>query len=452
MLSLAISIGCQDSVSSSDPALSDSGAQNMASFDSGSEVADSGHADLGIVADATVDDAGPEVCSAGGTACPNGEVCLGEECSCIVALHGNLYLRTDGTVVSWAIGTPIVVTTTTGATLTDVTEIYDGSHHGCALRSDSSVWCWPSSSLGNATGQLGNGSIVDRTSTDALLRATAVLTANDSPLTNAAHLPTGSSRGYLARNTCAVMGDGSLRCWGSADSSGGGGGTLFNDGVPGSRPFAVEIMGATSTQLTGVTAVSLGARHACVIRGTTTPQVWCWGANIGGPLGQGDQAERQFPVQVILPDNVDQVGAGADATCARVSDGVYCWGSNTAGQLGIGDRSLGENQDPCINLCKLTPTQVVDANDVPLAGVESLDFGYQFGCARRADHSLWCWGLLAGSASSDWAIPAEIDGTAVNNIARQTTFGSSSARTSLRYLTRDNVLYRASQAVSIACP
>lgn len=420
-----------------------------AGLDAGDE--DAGPPDAGV--DGGLPDAGPPFCTVAPNSCPGAEVCLGEACSCIATMHGSHYLRTDGTVVYWNGGTPTIITVSGGAQLTGVTEIYSGSAHGCAMKSDGTVWCWPTSFLGNNSGQLGNGSVSANVPFQDYYIATEVLVAAATPLTGAMHLSGGSSRGYLASNTCAVTSSGSLLCWGSTDSSGGGGGTLFNDGVPGSRAYAVEILEAMNTPLTGVQAVSLGGRHACVIRsGTTAGEVWCWGANIGGPLGQGDQVGRQYPVQVALPGPADQIGAGADATCARIGTSVYCWGSNNSGQVGIGDHTLPANHDGCINYCKLTPAQVVDDTGTPLDAVVDYGMGYLSSCALRSDNTLWCWGISTASSANDWAAPAVINGTALDNVAQFTTVGSNGYRAALRYLNRDASLFRAQTQVSPLCP
>ncbi len=443
-------LGAEDS-GAPDLGPEDSGAPDLGPEDLGPE--DLGPPDLGAPDAGPMDagDAGPLTCSVAPSQCTADEVCLGEACSCVQAIYGDHYLRTDGTVVR-ALASPLVITTTSGVDLDGITQIFIGSAHGCGLRNDGTVWCWPTSSLGNSSGQLGNGTF-GSTPASRFHQATPVMVAAGMPLSQVMRINDGASRSYLASATCAVMTSGALRCWGSPDSSGGGGGSLFNDGVPGRRPFATSILAAAGAPLTGVKAVSLGTRHACVIRdGLTSDEVWCWGSNIGGALGLGDQTQRPYPTQVNVPGPAEQLGAGADATCARVADSVYCWGSNNSGQVGIGDRTAAGNHDGCINFCKLTPTQVIDSTDAPLNSVVSLGMGYLGVCALRADRSLWCWGRSTNTAQSERAIPAVVGGGALQNVAYWTTAGSSGYVPSIRYLNRDNTFYRSSVQVSLLCP
>ena len=424
----------------------DAGDQGGSTDASAEDANTSGQQDGSAQLDAS-NDAGVGACSN----CTPNQICLGEACSCINSVHGSHYLRTDGTVVHYnSAVADRTISIAGGLPLNNVTSMFSGSAHGCALRNDGSVWCWPTSSLGNAWGQLGNGSVEGSTPGESLYIATQVMVDAQTPLANVTRLNDGAHRGYLASATCGVLEDETLWCWGSPDSSGGGGGSLFNDGVVGNRPFAVQILAGLGTPLNGVKAVSLGSRHACVIRDDTTAgEVWCWAAGIGGSLGIGDEQGREFPTKVTLPAAASQVGAGADATCARLGDRVYCWGSSGTGQVGLGDPAM--NSDGCINFCRLTPTEVLDGNGSALSGVEELQMAYLAACARRSDHSLWCWGRSTNTAQSVFAAPAEIDSAAVENVASFSTLGSSGYAETIVYLLRNNQLFRATQEVSIAC-
>ena len=372
--------------------------------------------------------------------CAPGENCVGEACSCIQAIHGDTILRTDGTVVDLTgVGTTIEEDDT-GLPLTGVTEIFEGMWHGCALRDHGTVWCWSSASNGNLVGQLGNGSLGG---TPPQFQATPVTLEGGATLTGVEHLNSGSSRSYLAALTCAILDDSSLWCWGDRGEEGSSSGQgFFNDGLTGHRPFATPILAAPGTPLTGVDQVSIGGRHVCTVRGD---DVWCWGTNVGGPLGQGDEMPRQYPVQVTLPATASRVSAGFDTTCAHVDDTVYCWGTNNSGQIGVGVPA--DNTNGCINFCVTSPEAVVDEFDVPLAGVEDLNAVYLGNCARRDDDTLWCW----GSGVANVAAPLSVAGSPVTDVAMHTSAGSSNVPNTIRYLTRQDVYQRASQTIAIDC-
>src|SRR5699024_10393103 len=80
---------------------------------------------------------------------------------------------------------------------------------------------------------------------------------------------------------------------------------------------------------------SVGLAHACAI--TTGGELYCWGRNHSGQLGNDMVDEADSPVLVEHDRSWRQVSASYRFTCAiDVDDGLYCWGDNTFGQLGNG--------------------------------------------------------------------------------------------------------------------
>ena len=81
--------------------------------------------------------------------------------------------------------------------------------------------------------------------------------------------------------------------------------------------------------------VAIGFRNTCGIK---DGDLWCWGRNGHGQLGDGTTASTSMasaPVPGL--SDVKQLAAGGAHTCARLVDGtVACWGADTSGQLGDG--------------------------------------------------------------------------------------------------------------------
>ena len=69
---------------------------------------------------------------------------------------------------------------------------------------------------------------------------------------------------------------------------------------------------------------------------TTSGQVWTWGDNTFGELGQGNtKPYEDEPVQIKSIRNIKDIGAGNYHAVALDEDGnVYTWGLNNVGQLG----------------------------------------------------------------------------------------------------------------------
>lgn len=146
-------------------------------------------------------------------------------------------------------------------------------------------------------------------------------------------------------HTCALNVNGRIKCWGWNTSGQLGVGTWSNmGGAPDQMgSFLPEVDVGTERS---VLQVVTGYRHTCAL--LDNHHVKCWGGSDGGQLGQGDNIARgDEPNEMgdALPEVdlgtgvlVEELAAGFDHTCARLSDGqVKCWGRNSDGQLGYGD-------------------------------------------------------------------------------------------------------------------
>jgi alpha-tubulin suppressor-like RCC1 family protein len=91
--------------------------------------------------------------------------------------------------------------------------------------------------------------------------------------------------------------------------------------------------------LQGVTALDTGGFFTCAVLGDGT--VRCAGDNVTGQLGDGTMADRAQPVAVLGLTGVTRISAGGQFACALVGDReLRCWGYNASGQLGIGSTDM----------------------------------------------------------------------------------------------------------------
>jgi alpha-tubulin suppressor-like RCC1 family protein len=200
------------------------------------------------------------------------------------------------------------------ATLGGIRSVASGTDVSCAVLADTTVRCWGF----NLDGQIGDGTKTERHS------PTVVLNGNGTgPLSNVAQVTVGTS------HVCALIKDGTARCWGEGGELGDG------TNAPRLRPVIVKNVAGTGPLRT-ITQINAGGHQTCARLTDGTAR--CWG--MGGALGNGHRSSR-LPVKVLNPagtaplTGVTQITVGELHSCARISDGTArCWGVNTNGDLG----------------------------------------------------------------------------------------------------------------------
>lgn len=198
-------------------------------------------------------------------------------------------------------------------------------------------------------------------------------------------------------HNCAVLQGGEVRCWGSNRRGQLGLAPLapLPAGDPHPRPAPLS----AETAVPALT-VTGGGQSTCAF--STTHQVWCWGENefgqLGDGMGGGDLVRWQRGAQPVALTNPLGVIAGAHHGCSIVSGGqVRCWGRNDSGQLGADfvSPSGGFNAAP-------TSVQTVPPARGPLGGVQDLYAGDWHSCAQLFSGDVVCWG---GNTSSQLGLP-----------------------------------------------
>ncbi len=196
-------------------------------------------------------------------------------------------------------------------------------------------------------------------------------------------------------HTCAILKSGPVKCWGSGKFGALGLGDKNNRGdQKGEMGAALPVV-----QLgTGRTAKKLcaGGVHTCAILDDGT--VKCWGTNNAGQLGQGDTPPRgddpgemgdALPrVDLGLGRTASALSCGAVHTCALLDDAsMKCWGGNPVGQLGIGSNQNRGDQ-PGEMGAALGAASLGAARTVKRIGLASS----QQTCAILDNDALKCWG------------------------------------------------------------
>jgi alpha-tubulin suppressor-like RCC1 family protein len=131
----------------------------------------------------------------------------------------------------------------------------------------------------------------------------------------------------------------------------------LGDGTFEPRNTAVPAVGVPA----GVVTLSSGAFHTCAR--TASGEVWCWGLDDVGQLGDGSATYGgPTPVPVAGVPEIAAISAGAFHTCALTSSGaIRCWGANE-GRLGNGSLL---NSDVPVGVIGFEGTPEVPALEAP---------------------------------------------------------------------------------------
>lgn len=178
-----------------------------------------------------------------------------------------------------------------------------------------------------------------------------------------------------------------------------GSGDVWIAGAGTSTPTKLNIKDAISIAAGGCHGLALDAKG----------QLWAWGSNSNGQLGNGSTGDSTTPVKVL--DDVSTIGAGYLQSLAVKTDGsLWTWGANNLGQLGLGDT----NQ-------RTTPTK-----NTTLKEVRAVSGGVTASYAIRRDGTVWSWG------GNTYGELGQGDTTQRNTPTRITTLGPSSSAGDVR--------------------
>ena len=320
-------------------------------------------------------------------------ISLGDTHTCVIK-NSNLLCWGDNTWGKLGNGTvsntnrPTYVLDRAGSSdlLSGVIGVIASENHTCALLNTTKVKCW---GLSWRIGKQQSSGVASPY--PSFVKS---LYTNQSESDSSADLTGAVALSATAYNTCAVINDGRVKCWG--DTTGGG---KVGSGVGyvllcSSDVYTVSCgSGQTSNvQLTGVKQLSMSDQTACAVK-TDETQV-CWGTTNGvyGYAGSDPPGTRIYAssadsgtngAKAMAPSGYTSCGLfEISGRAVAVSGGqVKCWGKNGSRALGRGEVITDNTAD------NYSAENVLDVNTAIAISGERQAF-----CGLLFNRTVKCWG------------------------------------------------------------
>ncbi len=296
----------------------------------------------------------------------------------------SLAVSDDGTVWAWGYNgngqlgdamvnqssTPIMV-----SKLSDIAEVAANFASSSALRSDGTVWHWGGiSHTKNQPVSITMVKDLEDIKAIAMGQTTNIALRNDGtvwtwPNSSTRQSPVRQIPGLtetagITANSASFLAydyDCNLWAWGKNNFGQLGNGDKIDQQKP------IQILS------TCLTAASID-NHAVVLQADGT--LMTWGYNRNGQLGDNSRSNSLRPKIINDIDHIIAISTDQHTLALRADGTVWAWGANAYGQLGIGNQ-----------IDQTNPVQVVG-----LASVEAIAAGDMFSLAEKSDGTVWAWG------------------------------------------------------------
>lgn len=266
-----------------------------------------------------------------------------------------------------------------------IVQIKAGNDFNCARTRSGLVKCWGN----NAFGQLGQE------------HRNAIGTTLESLGANLKPVNLGTSRTAVditlgSTHACALLDDGSAKCWGRNSFGQLGLGTNINLGDdPNEMGDALpRIQFARNQRLVKIAA---GGNTTCAL--FESRQALCWGSNAQGMAGQETSISTVGTDPMNIPALLPPIELGTNLRvvdlfvstshiCALLEDrSAKCWGNNSLGQLGLGDTKNRGRETGTMGNALPYPSLGTDEK------IQTMTLGELHTCASFENGRMKCWGF-----------------------------------------------------------
>jgi alpha-tubulin suppressor-like RCC1 family protein/plastocyanin len=280
------------------------------------------------------------------------------------------------------------------------------AHHVLALKEDGTVFAWGRNNNGSINGgachgTLGDGTIIDRVFPVQVLKPDEAEYPDPEYLVNIKAVAAGRY------NSLALTEGGEVYVWGTNEWGNLSQGSVNNtySAIP------IKVKTGAATYLSDVAAISAGCLFNLVLKNDGS--VWAWGSSEHKRLGQSWASSRSYPVLVpgtaaggAMNSPVDVKAMFEHALLLTASGEVWAWGNNGYGQIGNNKTSTGED-----------PTKVTGFGGTGQPKIVAITSGSIFNSAAIASNGdVWAWGYNAfgqvgdGTTGNNRLVPVQVLG------------------------------------------
>jgi len=205
-----------------------------------------------------------------------------------------------------------------------------------------------------------------------------------------------------------------------------------------------------------ISQVSLGSSHSAAL--TSNGRLFMWGANYDGQLGDGTTIDKFIPTEItssfILTsaDKIIQVSLGNSHSSALSTNGqIFTWGKNFYGQLGDGTTTE-----------KFVPTKITSQFSLTSGDkIIQVSLGYSFSTALTTNGQLFMWGAnydgqLGDNTSVNKSVPTKITnqfnlgiGDKIIQVSLGDSYSSAITLNGSLFIWGDNYYYQLGDGTSI---
>ncbi|QWB99420.1 DUF5011 domain-containing protein [Mycoplasmatota bacterium] len=250
-----------------------------------------------------------------------------------------------------------------------ITDIKLGQSFVLALTSNGNLYTWGQ----NGDGQLGNNSYDDS--------VVPINITSNFPLTSQEkiiNIDAGSS------HAVALTSENNLFSWGDNFSG------QLGDGTNISKSSPINITSHLNLDINDyIVDIELGSLHSTVL--TNDGQVFSWGKNYSGQLGDGNDVDRNTPFNITdifslyneESEEIRNIYVGDTHSLAITSlERVFAWGNNSNGQLGNGNQ-----------VSYYYPIEITDSYGFSRGiSIDKVSLGGAFSTVITSDDNLYVWG------------------------------------------------------------